>query len=101
MSTAATPPRAGHLDCGCRLGLAADHRAADDGTVPLALGFAISVLSQVLILSILPLAGGSLAPGRLWATLPYAAFYAGAAVASVPASLLVDAIGRRAAFSLG
>ncbi|WP_245439671.1 MFS transporter [Microvirga aerophila] len=55
----------------------------------------------MLTLSILPLAGLSLAPGATLATLPYAAFYAGAAVASLPASLLLDVFGRRAAFSLG
>ncbi|SCY71993.1 Sugar transporter [Microvirga guangxiensis] len=71
------------------------------GTALLAVAFALSVLSQVLTLTILPLAGLSLAPSEGWTTLPYAAFYAGAALASLPASLLLDAFGRRAAFSLG
>lgn len=94
-------PRAGHLDCLCA-------PAASDGSIPdhggtalLAAAFALSVLSQVLTLTVLPAAGMALAPSAPWAMLPYAAFYAGAALASLPASLLLDAIGRRAAFSLG
>jgi MFS family permease len=71
------------------------------GTALLATGFAFSVLAQVLTLSILPLVGLSLAPSQGWASLPYAAFYIGAALASLPASLLMDSFGRRAAFSLG
>jgi hypothetical protein len=55
----------------------------------------------VLTLSILPLAGLALAPDRGLATLPFTAFYAGAALASLPASVLLDSFGRRAAFSLG
>jgi len=71
------------------------------GTAPLAAGFAFSVLAQILTLSILPLAGMSLAPSQGAAPLPYAAFYVGAALASLPASILLDSFGRRAAFSLG
>ena len=47
-------------------------------------GFAFSILAQVLTLSVLPLAGLQLAPAGGWATLPLAAFYAGAASASLP-----------------
>jgi MFS family permease len=94
-------PRAGRLDCLCEP-VAFDDKAADrGGTALLAIAFALSVLSQVLTLTVLPLAGLSLAPSSAWATLPYAAFYAGAALASLPASFLLDAVGRRAAFSLG
>ncbi|PVE22102.1 hypothetical protein DC522_23000 [Microvirga sp. KLBC 81] len=94
-------PRAGRLDCLCEPIEAADGTPDYGGTALLAVAFALSVLSQVLTLTILPLAGLSLAPNAAWATLPYAAFYAGAAFASLPASLLLDAFGRRAAFSLG
>jgi MFS family permease len=94
-------PRAGQLECICEPG-ALSHKAVDRrGTALLATGFAFSVLAQVLTLSILPLAGLSLAPNQTLATLPYAAFYAGAALASLPASFLLDSFGRRAAFSLG
>ncbi|MBF9197276.1 MFS transporter [Microvirga terrestris] len=94
-------PRAGHLECLCAPAVSdssiPDHR----GTVLLAAAFALSVLSQVLTLTVLPVAGMALAPSGPWMMLPYAAFYAGAALASLPASLLLDAMGRRAAFSLG
>jgi len=94
-------PRAGRLDCICEPG-ALDGSAPDRGGLALlAAGFALSILSQVLTLSILPLAGLALAPSRGLATLPFTAFYAGAALASLPASLLLDSFGRRAAFSLG
>jgi MFS family permease len=101
MSTSSAMPRAGRLDCLCEPIEAADGISDYGGTALLALAFALSVLSQVLTLTILPLAGLSLAPSGAWATLPYAAFYAGAALASLPASMLLDAFGRRAAFSLG
>ncbi|KLK91766.1 hypothetical protein AA309_17975 [Microvirga vignae] len=101
MSTSSAMPRAGRLDCLCEPIEAADGTPDYGGTALLAVAFALSVLSQVLTLTILPLVGLSLAPNATWATLPYAAFYAGAALASLPASLLLDAFGRRAAFSLG
>jgi len=100
MSLSTGLPRAGQIDCACTLA-SGDGEVDRRGTVLLAAAFALSVLSQVLILGILPLAGLSLAPNRAGAALPYAAFYAGAAIAGLPASLLLDAIGRRAAFSLG
>lgn len=101
MSALSAMPRAGRLDCLCEPIDAADGAPDHGGTALLAVAFALSVLSQVLTLTILPLAGLSLAPSAVWATLPYAAFYAGAALASLPASMLLDAFGRRAAFSLG
>lgn len=94
-------PRAGHLDCLCPPTISDGSIPDHGGTALLAAAFALSVLSQVLTLSVLPAAGMALAPSAPWAMLPYAAFYAGAALASLPASLLLDAIGRRAAFSLG
>ncbi len=101
MTSVTAMPRAGQLECICEPGALADKAADHRETALLAVGFAFSVLAQVLSLSILPLAGLSLAPSRVWATLPYAAFYVGAALASLPASLLLDSFGRRAAFSLG
>ncbi|MCG7391557.1 MFS transporter [Microvirga sp. ACRRW] len=101
MNASSTMPRAGRLDCLCEPIESAGDLPDRGGTALLAVAFALSVLSQVLTLTILPLAGLSLAPSGTWATLPYAAFYAGAALASLPASLLLDAFGRRAAFSLG
>ncbi|QFU16106.1 hypothetical protein [Microvirga thermotolerans] len=100
MTASTDLPRAGRLDCACAI-VPGDGEADRRGTALLAAAFSLSVLSQVLILGILPLAGLSLAPSRAAAALPYTAFYAGAAVAGLPASLLLDALGRRAAFSLG
>jgi MFS family permease len=101
MTFLAAMPRAGQLECICEPGALGDSVAERRSTALLAAGFAFSVLAQVLTLSILPLAGLSLAPSRSLATLPYAAFYIGAALASLPASLLMASFGRRAAFSLG
>lgn len=101
MTASPAMPRAGRLDCLCEPIGRADGTPDRGGTALLAIAFALSVLSQVLTLTILPLAGLSLAPSAAWATLPYASFYAGAALASLPASFLLDAFGRRAAFALG
>lgn len=101
MTSATAMPRAGQLECICEPGTLDSMAVHGRGTMLLAAGFAFSVLAQVLILSILPLAGLSLAPSQGLATLPYAAFYIGAALASLPASFLLDSFGRRAAFSMG
>ncbi|WP_404292484.1 hypothetical protein ACD578_09270 [Microvirga sp. RSM25] len=101
MTSMTDMPRAGQLECICEPGALGDTVVHYPGAAPLAAGFAFSVLAQVLTLSVLPLAGLSLAPSRGLVTLPYATFYIGAALASLPASLLLDTVGRRAAFSLG
>ncbi|WP_201841113.1 hypothetical protein [Microvirga zambiensis] len=101
MTSLAVAPRAGQLECICEPGTLGDGTIDRRGTALLAAGFAFSVLAQVLTLGILPLAGLSLAPTRGLATLPYAAFYVGAALASLPAALLLDSFGRRAAFASG
>lgn len=98
--------RAGRLGCACPedAPLALRRRA---GALPLAAGFALVVLAQALTLGALPLAGAMLAPRSALlgvipaACLPLAAFLAGAALASLPASLLLDSFGRRAGFALG
>ncbi|WP_230532227.1 hypothetical protein [Microvirga roseola] len=101
MTASSAMPRAGRLDCVCEPGALGEGAADRGGVALLAIAFALSILSQVLTLSILPLAGLSFAPSKSLAMLPFAAFYAGAALASLPASLLLDSFGRRAAFSLG
>lgn len=94
--------RAGRLACLCPPGAAGESaRAAPGDVVRLAGGFALAVLSQVLTLGMLPLAGLLLAPDPARATWPYAAMLVGSALASFPASLLLDAFGRRAALALG
>ncbi|MDB5642154.1 MAG: hypothetical protein JWN07_1471 [Hyphomicrobiales bacterium] len=92
--------RAGRLVCFCPPGMPVDG-AERRGPALLAAGFALSTLSQTLALGILPLAGALLAPRPALATLPYMAMLIGAAVATFPASFLLDAFGRRASFALG
>lgn len=67
----------------------------------LALGFGLNVLAQALALSQLPEASRLLAPSFERIGWPFALLLVGAAAASVPAALLVDGFGRRAAFALG
>ena len=71
------------------------------GLLTLAGGFAASVLSQTLVLGLLPLAGLLLAPRSSMAVLPVVAMLLGAALATFPASFLLDTFGRRASFALG
>lgn len=103
----ASAPRAGRLACFCPPGVPVDGveaAALPDarwGTALLAGGFGLSVLSQTLVLGVVPLAGALLAPAAHLVTAPYIAMLIGAAIATFPASFLLDAFGRRAAFALG
>ena len=92
--------RAGRLVCFCPPGVPVEG-AERRGPALLAAGFALSTLSQTLALGILPIAGNLIAPRPELATLPYMAMLIGAAVATFPASFLLDAFGRRASFALG
>ncbi|MDE2578346.1 MAG: hypothetical protein KGL46_06050 [Hyphomicrobiales bacterium] len=92
--------RAGRLDCVCPAG-AGEGVAARDNLIRLSAGFGLAILAQTLVLSALPLASQTLAPQPWLAGLPYALTLLGAAVATAPASLLLDSFGRRAAFALG
>jgi hypothetical protein len=67
----------------------------------LALGFGLNVLAQALVLSQLPEASRLLAPSLDRIGWPFALLLIGAAAASMPSALLIDAFGRRAAFALG
>lgn len=93
------PPRAGRLSCFCPAG--APVAGESRGLAILAGGFAASVLSQTLVLGLLPLAGLMLAPRASMAVLPVVAMLLGAALATFPASFLLDTFGRRASFALG
>ena len=92
--------RAGRLGCACPEDAPRALRRAL-GIGRLAGGFALVVLAQALTLGALPLAGAMLAPRPELGALPLAAFLLGAALASLPASFLLDTFGRRAAFALG
>lgn len=92
--------RAGRLGCACPEDDARPlRRLPGEGT--LLGGFALVVLAQALTLGALPLAGGMVAVRPEQAAWPIAAFLLGAAFASLPASFLLDAFGRRAGFALG
>ena len=92
--------RAGRLVCFCPPGMPVEGAQAR-GPLLLSAGFALSVLAQTLTLGILPLAGLLMAPRAGLAGLPYMAMLLGAAMATFPASFLLDAFGRRASFALG
>ena len=92
--------RAGRLVCFCPPGMPVEGAQAR-GPLLLSAGFALSVLAQTLTLGILPLTGLLMAPRAELAGLPYMAMLIGAAVATFPASFLLDAFGRRASFALG
>ncbi len=100
--------RAGRLACFCPPGAPSPGSAGlevegrwSPGVLTLAAGFALSVLSQSLTLGMLPLAGRLLAPSPHLMSAPYIAMLLGAALATFPASFLLDAFGRRAALALG
>ncbi len=100
------PPRAraGHIVCPCE---GSEAEAVEAGPAPrpalalTALGYGLNILSQTLTIAVLPIAGVTLAPARIWATLPYAATLVGALAASFVAATLADRFGRRSAFATG
>lgn len=91
--------RSGRLGCVCPEDAAAQPRAIPD--LALYGGFGLVTLAQALTLGALPLAGAMIAPDPAFAGWPTAAFLFGAFCASLPAGLLLDTFGRRAALALG
>lgn len=94
-------PRAGLLACLCPPG-----DATGDGNGPgqlalLVAGATASLLSQALLMGLLPLAGLLLADQLAWPTLPLAVYFAGAVAATLPSSILQDRFGHATAFALG
>lgn len=97
-------PRAGRLACACDLEPPAAAGAVVEGapgSASAAAVFALTVLAQALTAAVLPVAGAILAPTPLWGAAPFALLLLGAALATLPASLLTDLFGRRAALALG
>lgn len=96
--------RAGQIFCACDidgLPLDLDAMPKDASILRMATAFGLTVLSQVLALSVLPLASASLATPQSALPLPYLALLFGSALASFPASFLMDMFGRKSAFALG
>lgn len=92
--------RAGFFDCVCALPQVR-HGAGRADTLQLSASFACAIVAQALLLTSLPTIGRVIAPSPALANLPYALTWVGAALASFPASILIDQFGRRAAFTLG
>ncbi|HLW91383.1 MAG TPA: MFS transporter [Roseiarcus sp.] len=96
----AAAARGGEISCVC--GPIPDSDVALGREVwRLAAAFALAILAQALMLTALPVAGAYSAPSGALANLPYALMFFGAAIAGLPASLLLDQFGRQAAFALG
>jgi MFS family permease len=96
----AAAARGGELSCVC--GPIAESEIALGREVwRLAAAFALAILAQALMLTALPVAGAYSAPSGVSANIPYALMFLGAATAGLPASLLLDEFGRKAAFALG
>jgi hypothetical protein len=85
----------------CLCGARGDAGDARGWTLVLSLCFGLNVLAQALVLTQLPEASRLLAPSVAQIGRPFALLLLGAALASVPAALLVDSFGRRSAFALG
>jgi hypothetical protein len=91
--------RAGQMICACP---ASSPRAGEAaGRWTLTACFGLAVLAQALALTVLPEQSRLLAPTLARVGWPFALLLVGAALASFPAALLIDAFGRRAAFALG
>lgn len=94
--------RSGQLACACEPGArAASDERPGGGLAALAAGFGLAVLAQVLLTALLPLAAIQLTTDTALRTVPFAAMLAGIALATWPASLLVDGLGRRGGLAIG
>ncbi|MHB8886879.1 MAG: hypothetical protein ACYC5H_17685 [Methylovirgula sp.] len=94
--------RAGQLFCSCDVNATeADGLSERPALMRIAAGFGLTVVVQSLYVAVLPIAGAQIADRPELATLPYALTLVGALAASLPAAMLTDAFGRKAAFALG
>ena len=91
--------RAGQIVCACPASLPRAETRGDNLT--LAAGFGLAVLAQAITLTVLPEQSRLIAPTVERIGWPFALLMIGAALASFPAALLLDAFGRRAALGLG
>jgi len=74
---------------------------ARGNVIALAVCQALSMSGVVLVVSVSALTGEVLAENKALATVPFALQFAAAMIATVPASLLMGRIGRRAGFTVG
>lgn len=82
-------------------GAAVDDRRARKNAFVLAAAQSLYNISSVIIITVGGLVGHMLADDKSLATVPVTTYVLGTALATVPASLLMRAIGRRAGFLLG
>ncbi len=80
---------------------AESHTRARGNVIALAVCQALSMSGVVLVVSVSALTGEVLAENKALATVPFALQFAAATIATVPASLLMGRIGRRAGFTVG
>jgi hypothetical protein len=97
--------RGGQLACVCDVAPPATTEPATSSNgndlVPLAIANGFTVLAQTLTLSVIPIAGVTLAPNSALSALPYGALLAGAGLATLPAAYLTMGLDRRFGFALG
>ncbi|MGI9231423.1 MAG: MFS transporter [Methylocystis sp.] len=94
-----TQMRIGQLGCACPTSFLEEQN--DNHRILFAAAYGLAVLAQALVLTLLPEQSRLLAPTITLIGLPFALLLVGAAIATFPATFLLDAFGRRAAFALG
>ena len=78
-----------------------DDRLARRNALLLAVAQALYSSTIIILVATSGLVGLTLAPDRSWATMPMSVFVIGTMVSTVPASMLMQRIGRRAGFMIG
>jgi predicted MFS family arabinose efflux permease len=78
-----------------------DDLRARRNAIVLAVGQALYGSATVIMFTTAGLIGVQIAPSKAWATLPISAFVIGTALSTIPAAMLMRAIGRRPGFMLG
>lgn len=78
-----------------------DDLRARRNAIVLAIGQALYGSATVIMFTTAGLIGVQIAPSKAWATLPISAFVIGTALTTIPAAMLMRAIGRRPGFMLG
>lgn len=78
-----------------------DDLRARRNAIVLAIGQALYGSATVIMFTTAGLIGVQIAPSKAWATLPISAFVIGTALSTIPAAMLMRAIGRRPGFMLG
>jgi MFS family permease len=74
---------------------------ARQAAIVLAVAQGLYSSATVILIATAGLVGTQIAPSKAWATVPVSAFVIGTALTTIPASLLMKRIGRRAGFMLG